>query len=199
MTDRMQAAQSMTATQCRTTFCGHVHVPAVFHMAAGARPAEFTPVPGTGIPLPPARRWLAVIGAVGQPRDGDPAACYALLHARRSTLTYIRVAYDIDAAARKIVRALPRLAPACTGAIDAADEGGNTPLPARGSRRRSRRVRGYALSFRPTLTRSLRIGSPAGRGGAPPSMRRRASTASARISSVSRALSAENCGLVFMR
>ncbi|MDF3061418.1 MAG: metallophosphoesterase [Microvirga sp.] len=112
MTDRMQAAQSMTATQCRTTFCGHVHVPAVFHMAAGARPAEFTPVPGTGIPLPPPRRWLAVIGAVGQPRDGDPAACYALLHAEESTLTYIRVAYDIDAAARKIVRAglPPRLA-----------------------------------------------------------------------------------------
>jgi diadenosine tetraphosphatase ApaH/serine/threonine PP2A family protein phosphatase len=46
-----------------------------------------------------------VIGAVGQPRDGNPAACYALLHHERSTLTYFRVPYDIDAAAQKIVKA----------------------------------------------------------------------------------------------
>jgi diadenosine tetraphosphatase ApaH/serine/threonine PP2A family protein phosphatase len=62
-------------------------------------------VPGSGIPLLPNRRWLAVIGAVGQPRDGDPAACYALLHHEQGTLTYVRVPYDIDAAAEKIVKA----------------------------------------------------------------------------------------------
>ena len=105
MTDRLQAARSMMATACRTTFCGHVHVPAVFHMARGGRPAEFTPVPSVGIPLVASRQWLAVVGAVGQPRDGDPAACYALLHDEQGTLTYLRVPYDVDAAARKIVKA----------------------------------------------------------------------------------------------
>ena len=105
MTDRLQAAHSMMATACRTTFCGHVHVPAVFHMARGGRPAEFTPVPSVGIPLLASRQWLAVVGAIGQPRDGDPAACYALLHDKQGTLTYLRVPYDVDAAARKIVKA----------------------------------------------------------------------------------------------
>ena len=47
-----------------------------------------------GIPLLASRQWLAVIGAVGQPRDGDPAACYALLHDEQGTLTYLRVPYD---------------------------------------------------------------------------------------------------------
>jgi diadenosine tetraphosphatase ApaH/serine/threonine PP2A family protein phosphatase len=46
-----------------------------------------------------------VIGAVGQPRDGEPAACYALLHHEQSTLTYVRVPYDIDTAAQKILDA----------------------------------------------------------------------------------------------
>ena len=45
------------------------------------------------------------IGAVGQPRDGNPAACYALLDHERSTLASLRVPYDIDAAAQKIVKA----------------------------------------------------------------------------------------------
>ena len=45
------------------------------------------------------------VGALGQPRDGDPAACYALLHDEQGTLTYLRVPYDVDAAARKIVKA----------------------------------------------------------------------------------------------
>jgi diadenosine tetraphosphatase ApaH/serine/threonine PP2A family protein phosphatase len=105
VTDRREAERSMTATAARVTFCGHVHVPALFHMAPGRPASHHCPVPLSGIPLLPNRRWLAVIGAVGQPRDGDPAACYALLHDARSTLTYVRVPYDIDAAAAKILKA----------------------------------------------------------------------------------------------
>ena len=44
-----------------------------------------------------------MIGAVGQPRDRDPAACYALLRRRNArVLTYVRVPYDVETAARKI-------------------------------------------------------------------------------------------------
>jgi diadenosine tetraphosphatase ApaH/serine/threonine PP2A family protein phosphatase len=55
--------------------------------------------------LLPSRRWVAIIGAVGQARDGVPAANYALLDERRSTLTFWRVPYDFEAAAQKIRRA----------------------------------------------------------------------------------------------
>jgi diadenosine tetraphosphatase ApaH/serine/threonine PP2A family protein phosphatase len=50
----------------------------------------------------PHRRWLIVAGAVGQPRDGDPDACYVMLDTVRNEITYHRVAYDIDAAAHAI-------------------------------------------------------------------------------------------------
>ena len=57
------------------------------------------------MPLIATRRWLALPGSVGQPRDGNPAACCALFDTATNTLTTLRVAYDHDAAARKIVAA----------------------------------------------------------------------------------------------
>ena len=45
---------------------------------------------------------LAVMGAVGQPRDGHTAASYALLDTSLDELTYHRVPYDVPAAAAKI-------------------------------------------------------------------------------------------------
>jgi diadenosine tetraphosphatase ApaH/serine/threonine PP2A family protein phosphatase len=74
-------------------------------MAPGRPISHAMPLADAAIALSPGARWLAVIGAVGQPRDDDPRACYALLDEDRSTLTYVRVAYDIDTAARKILRA----------------------------------------------------------------------------------------------
>jgi diadenosine tetraphosphatase ApaH/serine/threonine PP2A family protein phosphatase len=102
VTDRHEASKSLMATRARTTFCGHTHQPMLFHTSAIGRTASFKPHDGVEIPLTAARRWLAVIGSVGQPRDHNPAACYAILDAARSVLTYVRVPYDVDAAARKI-------------------------------------------------------------------------------------------------
>ncbi len=48
-------------------------------------------------------------GAVGQPRDGNPLAAFALYDDARATLTSVRLAYDIERAAGKILAAgLPR-------------------------------------------------------------------------------------------
>ena len=105
VTDRLEAARSLAATRCRVVVCGHVHVPAVYHMTPNGLLGEFTPLDGTPIPLLPERRWLAVLGAVGQPRDRNPAACYALLDEDKDELTYLRVAYDVMAAAAKILDA----------------------------------------------------------------------------------------------
>jgi diadenosine tetraphosphatase ApaH/serine/threonine PP2A family protein phosphatase len=105
ITGREVAARSMRATKCQQTFCGHVHVPALFQLTQTGKIGEFVPVPNVEIPLLPRRQWLAVLGSVGQPRDHDPAASYALLDDEKSTLTYIRVPYDIAAAARKILTA----------------------------------------------------------------------------------------------
>jgi diadenosine tetraphosphatase ApaH/serine/threonine PP2A family protein phosphatase len=100
--DERAAARCLTASEAAITFCGHTHLPALFHMTASARIAAFDPDADVAIPLTPQRRWVAVIGAVGQPRDRNPAACFALYDDGPRTLTYVRVPYDVDTAARKI-------------------------------------------------------------------------------------------------
>jgi diadenosine tetraphosphatase ApaH/serine/threonine PP2A family protein phosphatase len=100
--DERAAARSFDATDAALTFCGHVHVPALFHLTGAGSVAGFDPEADVSMPLTPQRRWLAVIGAVGQPRDGNPDACYALYDDGPRTLTYLRVPYDIETAARKI-------------------------------------------------------------------------------------------------
>ena len=57
---------------------------------------------GAPIRILPGRQWLAVLGSVGQPRDGNLAASYALYDTEQRELTYCRAAYDIAAAAARI-------------------------------------------------------------------------------------------------
>jgi diadenosine tetraphosphatase ApaH/serine/threonine PP2A family protein phosphatase len=100
--DERAAARSLHATKADRTFCGHTHVPALFHLTATGHVAAFEPLDGVAMPLTWHRRWVAVIGAVGQPRDGNPAACYAVFDDVARELTYVRVPYDIASAQRKI-------------------------------------------------------------------------------------------------
>ena len=96
------AGRSLIATDAHITFCGHIHRPALYSMSATGKMTSFVPVSGVAVQLLPGRRWLAVLGAVGQPRDGDPAACFAMFDTDRGEITYCRVPYDVDAAAQRI-------------------------------------------------------------------------------------------------
>jgi len=97
-----EAGRSMRVARARITFCGHMHEPMLYHMGLTQRVETFAPVPGSPIPLSAARRWLALPGSVGQPRDGNPAACYATFDELTSLLTFWRVPYDREEAARKV-------------------------------------------------------------------------------------------------
>jgi len=100
---KREAADSLAATSATLTVCGHIHIPALYSMSAGGKLSHFTPASNVPIPLLPGRRWLAVAGAVGQPRDGDPAAAYLLLDPEKNEITYCRCAYDVEAAAKAII------------------------------------------------------------------------------------------------
>lgn len=99
---RMEAVRSLHATRQRITFCGHMHEPKLYHLSPIGKAGDFTPVPGMPIPLPPTRQWLVIPGSAGQPRDGDPAACYAVYDDTARELTYWRVPYDTETAGAKI-------------------------------------------------------------------------------------------------
>jgi diadenosine tetraphosphatase ApaH/serine/threonine PP2A family protein phosphatase len=86
----------------KRVFCGHVHSQHLYYRGAHGGPMAFAPVPGVAVPVPPHRNWLAVVGSVGQPRDGDPRAMYALFDVAQARLTFHRIAYDHAAAAAAI-------------------------------------------------------------------------------------------------
>lgn len=110
VTEAGGAERSLLATEKRLTFCGHIHVPQLYHMAPGKPAVGFKPQNNSPLPLVASRRWLMVQGAVGQPRDHNPAAAYGLLDVKRNEMTYMRVPYDIESAARKIHQAgLPQI------------------------------------------------------------------------------------------
>ncbi len=96
--------------QVRYIFGGHVHQQALYHGEVGTGLMKFMPTAGVPIDVGGPRRWLATIGSVGQPRDFNPQAMYALFDTDALKLTFQRVAYDHQAAANAIRRAgLPAL------------------------------------------------------------------------------------------
>ncbi|MBX3597810.1 MAG: metallophosphoesterase family protein [Rhizobiaceae bacterium] len=96
-------AQRVFETQdAKISVCGHTHVPAIFYCARKGAVTSFTPLPNKPAPLFSSCRSVIVAGAVGQPRDGNPAACACLLDTDAMTATMLRVAYDWDKTAEKI-------------------------------------------------------------------------------------------------
>ncbi len=90
-------AREFIATQ--VTFFGHTHVQGGFLVTRNGS-KRIVP-PGT-IEIEPDHYYLVNPGAVGQPRDGDPRAAYALYSPEHRTIEYRRAAYDVAAAAAKI-------------------------------------------------------------------------------------------------
>ncbi|MET4204113.1 metallophosphoesterase family protein [Bradyrhizobium sp. LA6.12] len=96
------AAKSLIATPAHVTFCGHIHRPALYSMSVTAKMTGLVPKTDVSVPLLRGRQWLAVLGSVGQPRDGDPSAAFVLFDTVSCQITYCRAPYDIASAANKI-------------------------------------------------------------------------------------------------
>jgi len=99
---RFEALRSLQATECQYTFCGHVHEPKLYYLSGNQTLGAFEPTAGVRIPVPAHRKWLIIPGSAGQPRDGNPAACYALFDDEDHELSFERVPYDHASAAAKI-------------------------------------------------------------------------------------------------
>ena len=107
--DQRAATASLNAANewpgVRYVFGGHVHLQTLYYRGATDGLMMFTPQAGVPVPVPKHRQWLATAGSVGQPRDGNPQAMYAVLDTERAQLTFHRVPYDHYSAAAAIRRA----------------------------------------------------------------------------------------------
>jgi diadenosine tetraphosphatase ApaH/serine/threonine PP2A family protein phosphatase len=86
----------------RLCFIGHSHVPGAWSIASSGPEHERGAV---CLRLEPGRRYLVNVGSVGQPRDRDVRAAYAIWDMDARTVEIRRVAYDVETARRKIVSA----------------------------------------------------------------------------------------------
>ncbi len=82
---------------------GHTHVPAVFVEEEGAVETRAF-LAEEPLRLQPSARYLINVGSVGQPRDGDPRAAYAVLDEDPPTVTLIRLPYTLARTQEKMIR-----------------------------------------------------------------------------------------------
>ena len=80
---------------------GHTHVPAVFKQTDDGTVSEVRVSPDTAVVID-GGRFIINPGSVGQPRDGDPRAAYAIYDSDTARLQFYRVAYDIAAVQEKM-------------------------------------------------------------------------------------------------
>jgi predicted phosphodiesterase len=83
---------------------GHTHVPVVYRYLPNDHNAIAEAL-GESVPLSlNPDRMMINPGSVGQPRDGDPRAAYAIVDLDALTLTHYRVEYDVAATQAKMER-----------------------------------------------------------------------------------------------
>jgi predicted phosphodiesterase len=113
------AAVSLKLAETDHCCNGHTHIPALFAIAGDSvKAGDAVKAADTvkavhiteGTPYRLERRTLINAGSVGQPRDGDPRASYAVLDTEAGTATFYRASYRIDETQRRIHgRGLPEM------------------------------------------------------------------------------------------
>jgi len=91
---------SFQALHTPICFLGHSHVPIVFF---NDNPISYFMEPE--VDLEDAPKVIVNVGSVGQPRDQDPRACYAIFDVEKKRVWLRRVEYDVEAAKQKILDA----------------------------------------------------------------------------------------------
>lgn len=87
------------------SFNGHTHVPGIWEENPGTLGVRSLKPGDKPVRLDPSKRYTVNVGSVGQPRDGDPRASYALYDYEQHLLVMRRVEYDIKKALARFKKA----------------------------------------------------------------------------------------------
>ena len=119
--DQFHAEDNFSYQRTNICFCGHSHVPVAFVKkqltAPGERPIEMihawsgdvdddVTIPDMiVVPYLKKNKYLFNVGSIGQPRNGDPRASFAVWDTDQMTVTRFRLPYDIAVTQQKILDA----------------------------------------------------------------------------------------------
>jgi len=95
--DTLEADAHFNYQTTSVCFYGHTHVPMVFEKRRHVTRSRYSRVK-----VAMGRKYFMNVGSVGQPRDGDPRAAYALYDVPTMTVELRRLQYDISATQKKI-------------------------------------------------------------------------------------------------
>lgn len=99
-----QALANFEEFRTQVCFIGHSHVQLGFRLRAGYERCErFLPDNNRPVELDKEARFFINPGSVGQPRDQDPRAAYAVLDTDSNTVRFHRVVYEIQKTQRQMV------------------------------------------------------------------------------------------------
>ncbi len=112
--DELDALRALKIAERPVCLYGHTHFPASFELAdgaieglapIGAPEGSLAGASRAEIPLRAGSKYLINPGSVGQPRDGDPRAAFAIVDGDEKRIELYRVNYPIEAAQAKVVKA----------------------------------------------------------------------------------------------
>jgi len=104
--DELDAARALKTSSRPLCLFGHTHYPAVFELANdGLDSVGPTDADESSLTLTEGSKYLVNPGSVGQPRDGDPRAAYAIVDESTRRVELFRVKYAVNDARTKIVKA----------------------------------------------------------------------------------------------
>jgi diadenosine tetraphosphatase ApaH/serine/threonine PP2A family protein phosphatase len=98
--DKLEAEANFNYQTTSICFYGHTHVPLAFEKGDGIRCGLYS-----RIKIALGKKYFINVGSVGQPRDGDPRACYAIYNMIDNVIELRRVAYDFRITQQKILDA----------------------------------------------------------------------------------------------
>lgn len=98
------ASLALTMRDQRTplVFIGHTHFPAAYGMGPNGKPLDIF---RSSFRLLDDTRYVINVGSIGQPRDGNPQACYVVYDTATKTIDFIRLDYPVAQAQEKIIKA----------------------------------------------------------------------------------------------
>ena len=105
VTIKFDAMASFSYQFTQLCFYGHTHTPRIYTKGDSVEPSE-----ELSVRLEMGRKYFINVGSVGQPRDGDWRAAYAVYDVENQEVTIRRLEYDVQTPQDKIIAAgLPEM------------------------------------------------------------------------------------------
>jgi diadenosine tetraphosphatase ApaH/serine/threonine PP2A family protein phosphatase len=104
--DELDAVRALKVSNRQLCLFGHTHYPVTFELSTETFDTVGPAAEGESeLILKDGSKYLVNPGSVGQPRDGDPRAAYAIVDTGRHSVELLRVKYAVDEAQAKVIRA----------------------------------------------------------------------------------------------